>query len=170
MTVPLLFLDVDGVINADRPKPRLAASYKYAEVEAAGAFYPIWYRPTVVDFLNELHRDGAAQVLWLTTWREDAPRNLAPALGLDKFDAAAEVAGADHPFSPDWWKRNTVRSYLSESKSRPFVWLDDDLDKSLRRAFADIYPNSLLVRPSPYIGLSDDDLTRVSDFLRRFEG
>jgi len=166
---PIWFLDIDGVINAlrDKRSPR-HAEYEVTEVTVydAGivARYPIHYRPAVVDLINRVHRDGLAEVRWLTTWGWHARTTFAPAVGLDGFTVAAEppLAGPTRaPWSPDWWKLAVIREQASDR----FVFTDDDARRPSRKTLRSLPGESLVITPLKTIGLDDAHLNRIVAFL-----
>src|ERR687884_525237 len=94
--VPILLLDVDGVLNAARVD--LPAGW------TRGTFngYVLTWDPTVTARLRELHESGRVEIQWLTTWTTDADRGLAggePARARDRAGpvrrAHARTAGRD---------------------------------------------------------------------------
>ena len=85
MSIPIWFLDIDGVVNAlARPAP---IGYQITTANTMGRGWRIAYSREVVDFINRVNREGLAEVRWLTTWEQDAHRELAPTVGLDAFPA-----------------------------------------------------------------------------------
>ena len=73
------FLDVDGVLNA--AADLMQAGYEYRETVVQGWPTLVWFQPNVVRRLDEIARQ--LRVVWVTTWREDAVYELAPALGIE---------------------------------------------------------------------------------------
>ena len=163
MTLPIWFLDIDGVINSlGAPLPESdvdTAIYKLAHIAAGPPddqiIWPINYSPKVVDFINEVNRTGLAEVRWLTTWEQQARTRFAPGVGLDEFPSQARPDGpsvADFPADARsgrvWWKESVVRTILNKAP-RPYVWTDDDLERSVRESVqGDFTQSSLLIRPS----------------------
>ena len=158
--VPLLLLDVDGVLNALGRPPRGWPEYRTTRAVADGTVWPIAWAPAVVERLNGLAREGRAEVQWLTTWVDDAPADLAPRLGLDDFAVAGRHEDAD---GYAWWKEGVARAVPD---GRALVWLDDDLAvEGGARAWAQARPRTLAIAPDPLVGLSPDDLEQVERFL-----
>ena len=85
-TTPIWFLDIDGVVNAlaDGIPP---SGTRRTTAITMGRGWRIVYSPEVIDFINLVNREGFAEVRWLTTWEQDAHRELAPKVGLDAFPA-----------------------------------------------------------------------------------
>lgn len=155
---PLWFLDIDGVVNALRPRDGLSAT----KARTSGETWPIHWSAEVVQLINTCHRSGLAEVRWLTTWEQDAHLSLAPAVGLDAFSSY------DIPLdSPrhDWWKADVVADVIGAER-RPFVWTDDDLAvEDVAEMIDRLEVDHLLVAPDPDLGLTSADLRTVVNFL-----
>ena len=121
MSIPIWFLDIDGVVNAI--SDAIPPGYRRTTALTMGRGWRIVYSPDVVDFINFAHRQRLAEVRWLTTWEQDAHRELAPTVGLDAFPAY-DIPDADSPSG--WWKADVVALSVAEEK-RPIIWTDDDL-------------------------------------------
>ncbi|MCL1869870.1 MAG: HAD domain-containing protein [Promicromonosporaceae bacterium] len=173
---PVWFLDIDGVVNAfpSWVTPH-RADYERTEVavsdgEIFGVF-PIQYRPSVVEFVNRAHREGLAEVRWLTTWGRHARQAFAPAVGFDAFDVAADPPSAGGAFrsiySRDWWKLGAIREAIGSSGHR-FVFTDDDLSRETSEVLAGWFGEEqmLLVAPAPRVGLADGEIERIAAFLQ----
>lgn len=130
---PIIFLDVDGVLNAD-PKPN--KRHKYQRTTVLGS--PIWYRPEIIDYFNNLDKSGRADIRWLTTWGEQANVNLGPELGLNYFPVVPEGEGSERHLDDDWWKIVAIKKFLLAKKDngmdQPWIWIDDEIRRNHRRA------------------------------------
>lgn len=166
MTIPIWFLDIDGVINSvgmpeagDGVDPSLYSTIEVPTSEDVS--WPITYSSKVVDFINEMSRSGLVEVHWLTTWQQDAHRFLGPAIGLDTFPAFDEPEMVD----TGWWKESVAREAL-RNDPRPYIWTDDDLTikigDSMQRHFVQ---DSLLIGPSMRPGLTDKHLEAIRMFV-----
>jgi len=159
MTVPIWFLDIDGVVNAagvDLPEHLVRT-----EATTAGTTWPIHYSPEVVEFINMIHRAGLAEIRWLTTWGQDARSSFAPAVGLDDFPAY------DMYDSEGWWKAEIVAASIAE-EARPIIWTDDDInddDVAYFRDFATV--PSAVIPPATEVGLTSSDLSAVLTFTQQ---
>lgn len=166
--IPVWFMDVDGVINSfgELSPAQIQAHGQYRRVNILG--YPIWWSPAVVDFINEVSRAGLVEVVWLTTWTQDAVDHFAPKVGLDKFPAITDMSGGEYPWLLDWWKWRAVRDFLGDNGAqRRVVWTDDDLGPRVKEAFQYRYgdEHSLLLAPQSVPGLTQEDLAAVRAFL-----
>lgn len=172
---PVIFLDIDGVINS-YPAP------KHHMIKKLGAFtnvtvegYPIWYHPEVIDFFNAVHSGGAADIIWLTTWRAEARTSLAPAVGLEDFPTITKSIGSFHNWSEDWWKWQGVQDFLQDNdEGRPVIWIDDELSRPRKHDFRARYDedgtNSLFITPQSCPGLTPELLEKVLVFVLEKNG
>jgi HAD domain in Swiss Army Knife RNA repair proteins len=154
-----VFLDFDGVLNPEtRPPPGPFTDWMTAHVDRM----TITWSPTVACFISQLAKH--AEVLWLTSWAEDAQIHLEPLMGLPRL----ELAGTDEFEAPwRWWKHDVVMG-LWENDHRPFVWIDDDLalfDDTLEWVSALSSDHALAIAPDPSIGLTPSDLDRIDHFI-----
>ncbi len=157
MSRPIWFLDIDGVINAlesDHDDRFVSTTAWTQDIE-----WPIRYRPSVVDFINEVHRAGLVEIRWLTTWEHDAGKSLAPAVGLDDFNAYLMTDNAL------WWKADIVAQSMRK-EGRPIIWTDDEIDSMGVSHWFDAAPvSALLASTNPDLGLADDELAGLATFL-----
>lgn len=112
-----------------------------------------------------------ADISWATTWEHRADSAIAPRCGLPRglpfltmpCDATDHWAG---------WKFDAVRRSV-EFDPRPFVWLDDDIDRfvacsmTARAWAAGLSIPSLLIAPDPRSGLLPEHIDEIEDFLSR---
>ncbi len=186
--LPLVLLDVDGVLNAVQAWGRSDAwdDWRTGRATAEGRSFPITWSPTVVEAVRSWQ--ALAEVQWLTTWGHDANASLRHLLGLPELPVAgtyddvdgpageADADGAAHasvaPAAPDrltgrWWKLDVVRRIVRTGEPRRIVWLDDDLaGQQDVRAWMREHTTSLLVAPDPRSGLTRAHLEAVEEFLR----
>jgi len=177
---PIWFLDIDGVINAydhNINKTKNNDDWCYQEFNYQDDEYglemtlPIIWRKSLINFINEIHRNGRAEIHWLTTWGKTARTQFAPLVGLDDFAITYEqprgIKGSD-PYSRDldWWKMDVL---FKHSNNRPFIFSDDDLSKPTRRHIHSHFDkdNVLLITPFPSKGLEEEHLVRITDFLNK---
>lgn len=134
---PLLFLDVDGVINAlDR---RLPVTFK---AEGQGHDYPIRIQPWLKGCLADLHEHF--EVVWLTTWRDEAEREFAARLELP-----------DPPREHVEWETFKIPHMLEYAGERRWAMVDDEA-RFNGTAFLgqDGSARGLIHEPDPYVGLT----------------
>lgn len=182
MSPPLWFLDVDGVVNAVTRYPDRGVwpDFQRIEARASGTLWPIWFSPTVIEFLARTHLAGRAELRWLTTWEHEANLDLREKLGLaDLGVPALKVAGVADPCacrgegdSPGqvrhglqgWWKRCAVEAVLADDP-RPFIWTDDDLRIERHAREWARSQGGLPLAPFPTLGLAPHDLQAITEFL-----
>ncbi|MFD5323650.1 HAD domain-containing protein [Streptomyces sp. NPDC127092] len=161
---PLLFLDVDGpLIPFGGPGPHPA----YAPEPPPDA-HPLLHRvdPAHGRRLTALGCD----LVWATTWTDEANDVLAPRLGLaplpvvewpdhDPYEATAELRLH--------WKTRTLAVWAA---GRPYVWLDDEITPPDRDWTRTHHPApALLHRVDPCTGLTDADFSAVADWVTEYE-
>jgi hypothetical protein len=158
---PLLFLDVDG------PLIPFGASAGYKEVAAAS--------PTTVDQGNPLLARlnpgiGArlmalgCQLVWATTWMEEANEVVAPRIGLPKLPVLVwPDADADGTPRGLHWK---TRPMVEWTAGQPFIWVDDEIS-AIDRLWVDAsHPGpSLLHQVEPTKGLIGADFSALAGWL-----
>lgn len=109
---PVWFLDIDGVINICRPlRPHDVPEENWREKKING--FMIRWDTRVIEFINELHRSGAVEVCWLTTWADLANVVFAHDVGLDQF---TEPSLWMHEYDDRnaWWKFASVLQHADE--------------------------------------------------------
>lgn len=170
---PWWFLDVDGVLNAF-PAPAAGTNgwtYRTVPVATSGSTYAITVADEVVETLVEVHRSGRAEIVWCTTWGDEARTRLAPLVGLPEWPVAQypdDLRCSPLPgwSAAPWWKVEAISRWL-DAEPRPYVFTDDDLtpevDDELRTRHLDV--PACLLRPSSSPGLEPEHLAIVTRFL-----
>nr|QBK87138.1 MAG: hypothetical protein LCMAC201_00400 [Marseillevirus LCMAC201] len=153
-TTPLVFLDVDGVINGTREM-----DVKMVKVWVGNKNQCVKFSPSIIERINQWA--SVAEIRWLTTWKHQAKYHLAPALGLFDFEVSKD------------WKGEFANKLTETELSRPIVWIDDELNdelylkkplECLKKRITD--SNKLLiVSPSEWVGLTHKEVDVVDDFL-----
>jgi len=151
---PLLLLDVDGVLNP-LSAPRRGGFRRY---ELLG--FDVRLSRAHGRRLNAL--DEWFEIVWATTWQHDAPRLIAPRIGLRGTHDVIEFGEVS--LDVDTWKLRDVARFVGDG---PCAWIDDDLG-------ADAYwwadareAPTLLIRPDPRVGVTDDDFQTLEAFGRK---
>lgn len=163
-TTPLWLLDVDGVVNALRGD--VPDDHRRVSARTQGRTFSITYRPALMTRIRELSDRGAVEIRWLTTWGDDAPTAIAPALHLPQF----AVEGSDDyrtDTGSHWWKATTARRIVQDSPARPLIWTDDDAGYAQQLGELDWlldHPAKLVISPDPEVGLTDDAVEVISRF------
>lgn len=139
-----------------------AAGYEFHELTPAGG-------PSYVVALNPEH--GARlqelaplyELVWATTWGEDANRLISPILGLPD---TLPVIGLPQPtvlMSRRSWKAEVIAEWCGD---RPFAWFDDEINQPTRQWLATrrgLGPHKALRVPAE-VGLTAPDFDAMRAF------
>ncbi|MGW1772702.1 hypothetical protein [Streptomyces sp. NPDC002104] len=166
---PLLFLDVDGPLipfGAPHGHPVFPAPPGTADPSGG---HPLLARvdPALGPRLAAL----PCELVWATTWGEDANLCVSPRLGLPALpvvewpeDSAEDGRGPVHGKAVHW----KTAGLVSRAAGRAFGWVDDEIGDADRRWVSAHHPGpALLHRVDPRIGLQDADFTVLEAWLRR---
>jgi hypothetical protein len=163
---PIWLLDVDGVLNVNRPGwhavPRRGLAY------AQGMGWPMRWAPKLLDRIRSAHTSGLLEVRWCTTWCPYAGQ-LEQLFGLPEL--ARALAGEPIPGGPVSDAMKLAAAYDVLEAGRDLVWTDDtaipeygpDRD-ALERLGA------LLIRPSSRRGLQPIHIDEIEAFARERNG
>ncbi len=147
--LPIIWLDVDGVINAD-PISQLSFIEEFPDCKQQKILnYPIMWSPTVVSCINRWSQ--IAEIRWLTTWFHQARYILAPIIGLNDFEVCS------------FWKHNAcfAENHKLDDLKRPLLWIDDeDVNEEVKKI---IQNEALLVKPNHF--LSRANIVTIDEFL-----
>ena len=158
---PVWLLDVDGVINVDRPgwgaPPRRGRAY------SDGEEFSIRWAPSLIKRkLRALHDSGRVDVRWCTTWCADADQLerlfSLPRLGRAWLDpissSAASVA-----------KLAAARHVLHDGGR--LIWTDDAVVPTSGPIHEELTASAraLLIAPSPRTGLQPEHLDQIESFV-----
>jgi hypothetical protein len=166
--VPILLLDVDGVLNA--PRVDLPGGWRRGTFNG----FLLSWDPTLTARLRELHESGRVEIQWLTTWTMNADRLLAEPMGLPrglKTHARADAAptGFLGPLggAAGWWKLDVARHVAEAEQARRIVWIDDDLAEQAAETgeWLATNPHVLVVAPDLFVGLTHEQLDEVEVWL-----
>ncbi|MDG4861210.1 HAD domain-containing protein [Streptomyces sp. T-3] len=169
---PVLFLDVDGpLIPFGATSRQLPDGYPTYETDMGAdahagddsAVNPLLAR------INPEHGPRLAalpcDLVWATTWMEDAKDCVAPRLGLPRLPVLdwPEPSRADERGGLHWKSRPLVE----RAAGRAFAWVDDEITDADRAWVAEHHPgHALLHRVDPCFGLTDTDFAVLGTWLR----
>ena len=153
--LPILFVDVDGVISLfgfpshDNPP----GSYHYVD----GIIHCL--SATAGERLGRLAE--RYELVWATGWEERAKEHLPRLLGLTgpewpvlSFDERPVWGSAD-------WKVEAIDEYAGD---RPAAWIDDNLDETCERWARERAAPTLLVRTDPAVGIAEEHVERLLEW------
>ncbi|MEU9327895.1 HAD domain-containing protein [Streptomyces canus] len=173
---PLLYLDVDGPLNPYAAKPeRRPEGYTTHRMKPEGwlaqhpGLPPSRVRPLRV-WLNPSHGQSLLRLtdrydlVWATTWSDEANTFIAPVLGLPPLPVVDWPTTLAPGPNGTFWK---TRHLVTHAEGRPFVWLDDELDDRDREFVRSHHEGPALLRwVDPRLGLQERDFEAVAEFAR----
>lgn len=134
---PLLFLDVDGVLNA------LGGGHPRVILDGCPCDVPEGTKERVARLAE------AFDVVWATAWFERAHT---------AWRHVLDLPAESWPYLP--WNRYKLTDILRYAKERPWAWVDDDAEWELRQLGWDrSMVTGTIVAPDPLIGLTDQHVT-----------
>ncbi|MEU9112444.1 HAD domain-containing protein [Streptomyces sp. NPDC048483] len=154
-TRPLLFLDIDGVLNPVLPSPGFTAHDLLDHTVLLSVDHADWLRELSATY----------DLVWATTWEHHANTHIAPLLGLPELPVV-EFTG--HPGRPDDPQFEGPESLLARkwapllrhAAGQPFAWVDDVMPDSLVRR-SRWRPDRLLIPVDPAHGLRRHHVDRL---------
>ncbi|RVU27813.1 hypothetical protein EOT10_05880 [Streptomyces antnestii] len=172
--LPLLFLDIDGPLIPFGGPPESYPTYPLrgpgGAVDALGAdLHPLLTRidPAYGPRLAAL----PCEIVWATTWMDDANDCVAPLLGLPRLPVVDWPEPTAWEAREEWrgarglhWK---TRALVDQAGGRPFVWVDDEITDIDRKWVGAHHTGpALLHRVDPRQGLTEADFIVLDDWLR----
>lgn len=151
---PVVFLDVDGVLSPVAPG---SSAWDDWELVDDSPFHLVLSRR-----MAERIRDLDAEVVWLTTWEHDANAVVAEVLAWDPNDVVVR-----RDTGTEWWKLVAIAERI-EADPRPFVWVDDELERRKReveRWLRGLDVPALAISPRPEVGLTAAELEQIEEFV-----
>ncbi|MFF4650655.1 HAD domain-containing protein [Streptomyces sp. NPDC001380] len=154
---PLLYLDVDGVLNPLAPPP----GTDFENRRVLGLTVRLHARHGA--WLRELA--DVCTLVWATTWEEDANVHLAPLLGVPPLPVVRFTGYRPQPGDPrlplmELLSARKWAPLLRHAAGRPFAWVDDVIPARLVRRSL-LRRDRLLLRVDPLEGLTRGHVDRL---------
>lgn len=160
-TAPVWLLDVDGVINANRPgwgaTPRSGMAY------SGGYGFRIRWAPALIDRIRALHTAGLVEVRWCSTWCPDAGQ-LERLLRLPSLSRALDMSPV--PGGAAGWPLKLAAARQVLADGRLLVWTDDEAipGPGAVRDALETDGRALLIAPKSNRGLQPADMDAIEAF------
>lgn len=157
-----IYLDVDGVLNAvSNGRPEWGWECDPDE-NWVNRFSILTSRELVAE-VNALAERPHVRMHWLTTWEDDAAKDLCPAIGLN--GQGWPVLHNERRYEPTataWWKLNALREHLPEGQRA--IWIDDDIrfDRPANEWLAE-NPNVTPVCPRTELGITRRQMRLIAE-------
>src|SRR4051794_16630036 len=166
--VPILLLDVDGVLNAAR--------LDLPDGWQRGTFnnFVLSWDPTITARLRRLHESGRVEIQWLTTWTTNADLLLAEPMGLPRglTTHAPDDAAPTGFLGPlggrsGWWKLAAAREVAEAEPDRRIIWIDDDLALQAAETgeWLAAHAHVLVIARDLFVGLTHEQLDEIEAWL-----
>ena len=166
--VPILLLDVDGVLNV--PRVDLPEGWRRGMFNG----FVLSWDPTITARLRDLHESGRVEIQWLTTWTTNADELLAEPMGLprglkvhDREDAAPTGYSGPAGGLAGWWKLAAAQAVAEAEPDRRIIWIDDDLAEQAEDTgeWLAAHPHVLVIAPDLLTGLTHEQLDAIEAWL-----
>ena len=160
---PLLLIDIDGPLNpyAALMGPRLPDGYAMHLTRPPG-----WDQgPPLPVLLNPEHGralldlTGRYELVWATTWMDEANTWIGPRLGLPPLPYVDWPSLFGDAPDGTYWKTRYVVDYAA---GRPFAWVDDEIGEEDRTWVRAQGTEALLLWIDPWTGLLPDDFETLA--------
>ena len=161
MKTPVWLLDVDGVINANRPG--WSAAPHQATVAASGTTWRMRWEPRLATAIRETHLSGAAEVRWATSW-VSYPDELERVFRLPTLP----LAFTDEAYRGITEAKINAALHVVETENRPLIWTDDEVIPTDGPIYDRLHAAGvplLLIAPKANRGLRADDIDTITMFL-----
>jgi hypothetical protein len=166
-----IYMDFDGVINAMSGRaPKSNTGWPKWELAKVTGF-PILWSPTLIEFIHLLDVRPDVTIKWLTSWCEDAPKELSPLLGIGAdWPVLGTLFDTEHRggLETHWWKLEYLLRDVEETKPDKIVWLDDDI---VYDRWAAVYTrdtaNLLAITPNTHHGLTVRHINDINTFINQ---
>ncbi|MEU1087046.1 hypothetical protein ACFYPN_14535 [Streptomyces sp. NPDC005576] len=165
-TKPLLLIDIDGPLNPYMALSRRRAPEGYRRHRMrptgweTGQALPVLLNPAHGPALLALA--GRYELVWATTWKNEANVWVGPHLGLPVLPFVDWPVVGGSAGDGTFWKTRHVVAYAA---GRPFAWIDDEVREQDRAWVAAHHPGPALLRQiDPAVGLERPDFDALADW------
>lgn len=164
---PLIVVDVDGVLNPQRPSPgyREHIVYPYCEWWNGEDPLAVWLNKDHGPWLTDLADATSADLVWGTGWGAQADFWIAPSIGLPGMRVISMHGWDSRRCTFGHWKARRITAWAHQ---RPFVWFDDEPDARARSAQYARGPH-LVVEVNPQQGLTLEHIQEAQQWLTNFD-
>ncbi|TXS14625.1 hypothetical protein EAO70_24455 [Streptomyces sp. adm13(2018)] len=165
MTKPLLLIDVDGPLNPyAAQRERRPEGYTTHRMRPGGWFgtkpLRVWLNPAHGEELLGLAK--AYELVWATTWKDEANHWIGPHLGLPALPFIDWPVMHGRAPRGTFWKTQYILEYAA---GRPFAWVDDDITPYDGEFVEQNHlAAALLLHVDPRFGLLRPDFDALADW------
>ena len=160
MQIPLLLIDIDGVISLFGFDPAAPPEGKFLLVDGI----PHFLSAPAAARIRRLQAEF--ELVWCSGWEEKADEYLPLAVGLPAGLPHLTFDGGHG--DGRHWKLAAIERYADAS--RPLAWIDDAFDESCHRWAADRPGPTELVCTDPAVGLTAGQAARLRRWARALPG
>lgn len=160
MKTPIWLLDVDGVVNAD--KPGWGAAPRVGLIPETNTTYKIRWAPALIKRIRDLNRAHRVTIRWCSTWCSEIDQ-LERLFGLPHLERAwthpIGTIAATHA------KLQAARDVLA--RDHPLIWTDDEAVPTNGSLLEELtrHGNALLIAPQMNRGLQPEHLDQIERFI-----
>lgn len=151
-----LYLDVDGVLNAEMPLDWGTPQDGHAK--PYDTTYLLRWAPAMIEELNKLDVD----LVWTTTWRSHAELIIAPLMGITLPSRVLHPLSGVTTFPSINWKMQALIADQRESPS-PFLWVDDEI--GMRDIFVGEGLGGLAISSNPVTGITVANVADMQKYI-----
>lgn len=169
----VIYLDVDGVLNPITHKARVKLWPDYRKYDLAinaERTLRIWLSKEMADTIWSLSQKHEVEVVWSTTWLEQANELICPVFGWPELRVLQYEPREDY----DYENCGKLPWVDKDAKDKAVCWIDDHLgpvDRSwiLNRLEIGPYP-TIGIKTIERLGLTPVDLSGIDEFFSNLEG